>query len=317
MGQPTLTPPPQTLKGPSNHPLPVKGYFQGTLRLGDKEITQEVYVVRNLHQQLLGCPAIEALGLIVRAHAINRSWSVVDKFPELFTGFAKLKQPYMIQLRPHAVPFSQCMARRIPVPLLQLVKAELDRMERLGVIAKVTQPTDWCPGLVVVQKPNGKVRLCVDLTKLNESVRRERHPLPTVDQVLTQLTRATIFSKLDATSDFWQVPLAPESALLTFITPFGHYCFHRLPFGISSAPEIFQHQMSQMLAGLPGTVCMMDDVLVFGATQEEHDNNLKRLLRTIRESGMTLNPEKCEFSSNQVKFLAHQIDERGISSRAL
>ena len=77
MGQPTLTPPPQTLKGPSNHPLPVKGYFQGTLRLGDKESTQKVYVVQNLHQQLLGRPVIKALGLIVRAHAINRPRSVI------------------------------------------------------------------------------------------------------------------------------------------------------------------------------------------------------------------------------------------------
>ena len=151
MGQPTLAPPPETLKSPSNHPLLVKGYFQGTLRLGDKESTQEVYVVRNLHQQLLGRPAIKALGLIVRAHAINRSQSVVDKFPELFTGLGKLKKPYMIQLRPDAVPFSQCMARRIAVPQLQLVKAELGRIERLGVIAKVTQPTDWCVGFVVVQ----------------------------------------------------------------------------------------------------------------------------------------------------------------------
>ena len=127
---------------------------------------------------------------------------IVDKFPELFTGLGKLKKPYMIELHPDAVPFSQCMARRIAVPQLQLVKPELDRIERLGVIVKVTQPTDWCVGLVVVQKPNGKVRLCVDLTKLNESVRGERHPLPTVDQVLAQLTGATTFSKLDANSGF-------------------------------------------------------------------------------------------------------------------
>ena len=82
------------------------------------------------------------------------------------------------------------------------------------------QPTDWCAGMVVIPKPNGKVRMCVDLTKLNESVRLERHPLPSVDRVLAQLSGATIFSKLDANSGFWQVPLSPDSALLTtFITP--------------------------------------------------------------------------------------------------
>jgi hypothetical protein len=87
-------------------------------------------------------------------------------------------------------------------------------MEKLGVIATVEQPTDWCAGMVVVPKENGKVRICVDLTKLNESVRRERHPLLAVDQVLVQLSGATTFSKMDANSDFWQVPLSPESANL-------------------------------------------------------------------------------------------------------
>ena len=92
-------------------------------------------------------------------------------------------------------------------------------MEDLGVIAKVHKPTEWCAGMVVVPKANGKVRICVDLTNLNQSVRRERHPLPAVDQTLAQLAGAKVFSKLDANSGFWQIPLAPESAkLTTFIT---------------------------------------------------------------------------------------------------
>ena len=181
------------------------------------------------------------------------------------------------------------------------------------MIARVEQPTDWCAGLVVVQKPNRKVRLCVDLTKLNQSVQCERHPLPSVDQVLGQLAGANILSKLDTNSDFWQVPLAQESALLTtFITPFGCFCFHRLPFGISSAPEIFQRMMSQMLVGLPGTVCMMDDILVFGATQEEHDDHLRTVLKRIQELGMTLNADKCQFSQQRVKCLGHVVDSTGI-----
>ena len=113
---------------------------------------------------------------------------------------------------------------------------------------------------------------CVDLTKLNEIVCRERHLLPAVDEILAQLSGAKVFTKLDANSGFWQIKLAEESALLTtFITPFGRYCFNRVPFGITSAPEYFQKRMSQILAGLPGVVCMIDDTLVYGGTQEEHD----------------------------------------------
>ena len=110
-------------------------------------------------------------------------------------------------------------------------------MEQLGVM----EPTEWCAGLVVVPKQSGKVRICVDLTKLNENVCRERHPLPAVEQVLAQLSGATVFSILDANSGFWQIPLSEESArLTTFISPFGRFCFRQLPFGITSAPEHFQ-----------------------------------------------------------------------------
>ena len=90
--------------------------------------------------------------------------------------------------------------------------------------------------------PKGQVqyvRICVDLKPLNESVLREVHPIPTVDDILGELSAATVFSKLDANSGFWQIPLAAESRLLTtFITPFGRYCFNKLPFGVSSAPEL-------------------------------------------------------------------------------
>lgn len=114
-------------------------------------------------------------------------------------------------------------------------------MEESGVIAKVNQPTEWCCGMVVVPKANSRVRICVGLTRLNQSMRRERHPLPAVDQTLAMLAGARVFTKLDANSGFWQIPLAPESALLTmFITRFRRYHFHQLPFGISSAPEHFQ-----------------------------------------------------------------------------
>lgn len=114
-------------------------------------------------------------------------------------------------------------------------------MERIGVISKIDTPTDWCAGMVVVPKWSGEVRICVDLKPLNENVLREPHPMPKVDDTLALLAGATIFSKLDANSGFWQIPLAPESRpLTTFITPFGRYQFNKLPFEISCAPELFQ-----------------------------------------------------------------------------
>ena len=144
-------------------------------------------------------------------------------------------------------------------------------MEKLGVIVPVEEPTEWCSGMVVIPKPNGQVRICVDLTKLNKSIKRGRHPLQAVDQTLVQLAGAKVFTKLDANSGFWQIPLTPESQhLTTFITPFGRYCFTRMPFGITSAPEFFQREMSILLRGLEGVVCQIDDILIYGRNQQEH-----------------------------------------------
>eukprot|EP00731_Ephydatia_muelleri_P038245 Em0690g2a len=132
------------------------------------------------------------------------------------------------------------------------------------------------------------VRICVDLRPLNESVLRENFPLPKVDENLAQLSGATVFSKLDANCGFWQIPLAKHVQLLTtFITPFGRYCFTKLPFGISCAPELFQKRMSDILQDIEGKLCQMDDVLVFGSSQEEHDDRLKAVLKRIEEAEIT------------------------------
>ena len=161
------------------------------------------------------------------------------------------------------------------------------------MISKVTEPTEWCAGMVVVPKKSGKVRICVDLKPLNQSFLREVHPLPKVDDTLAQLSGAKVFSKLDANSGFWQIPLSQPSRLLTtFITPMGRYCFNKLPFGISSAPEHFQRRMSEILAGLEGVLCQMDDVLIFGRDQAEHDRRLEAVLTRIEKAGVTLNPQK-------------------------
>ena len=104
------------------------------------------------------------------------------------------------------------------------------------MISKVNDLTSWCAGMMVVPKPSGAVRICVDL---NESVLRQTHPIPKVDDTLAQLVGAALFSKLDTNSGFWQIPLAEDSCkLTTFITPFGRCCFNKQPFGISSARAI-------------------------------------------------------------------------------
>ena len=136
--------------------------------------------------------------------------------------------------------------------------------------------------------------------------------MPSVDENLAKLGDSKIFSKLDANSGFWQIPLDDESKLLTtFVTPFGRFCFNRLPFGISSAPEIFQRTMSKILEGSEGTLCQMDDVLIHGVDQSEHDGRVRAVLHRLQDAGLTLN-DKCEFSRSSIRFLAHIIDSSGL-----
>ena len=248
-----------------------------------------------------------------RAEIPKKEQVIRQRFPRLFTGLGNLGEEYHIKLKEVATPYLLYTPRNVPIPFRTKVHEELNQMEQMGVISKVSNPTPWCAGMVVVPKKSGQVRICVDLKPLNENVLREVHPIPKVDETLAQLAGATVFSKLDANSGFWQIPLHEESRLLTtFITPFGRYCFNKLPFGISSAPELFQRRMSAILEGLDGVLCQMDDVLIFGTTKEEHDFQMATALKRIQSAGVTLNPDKCEFRRSSVKFLGHLIDREGI-----
>ena len=303
----------RTLRGPDQTSLDVLGYFKAEMKHKGKSLYEDIYVIRNLGVSLLSRHASEGLNIVCFLGEIKEEFALQEDFPRLFSGLGKVKGEYHIKLMEGAQPYSVTTPRRIPLPLMPKVKEELKRLQNLGVIMPVDDPTDWCAPVVVIPKSNGQVRLCVDLTKLNQVVRRERHILPSVEQTLGQMAGAKIFSKLDANSGFHQIPLDKQSTLLTtFITPFGRFCYNRLPFGISSAPEYYQRMMSQVLDGLPGVACLMDDVIIFGTTLEEHDLRLKSTLQRLQTAGITLNTSKCEFRKSQIKFLGQVVGVNGI-----
>lgn len=316
---PRLSKPDRVLRGPDGSKLPVLGSFRTSLSTTGHRCSQRsVYVVRGLQLSLLGRPEIQALRLLRQLNAVTTNpapkGDVPELFPALFSGLGEFKGlPYKISLKENASPYSLAVPRRLPIPMTERVAQELKRMEKLGVIRKVEQPTDWCAGMVIVPKANGTIRICCDFTRLNESIRRERHVLPSVQHLLASIQRAQFFTKLDANSGFHQIPLDPSSQLLTtFITPFGRFCYCRLPFGISSAPEYFQKRMAQVLDDLEGVVCMIDDVLVFGKTEVEHDRRLNHVLKRLQNAGITLNKAKCAFRQTSIHFCGYVIDGNGV-----
>ena len=138
--------------------------------------------------------------------------------------------------------------------------------------------------------------------------------LPTLEDVLVKLSGARVFSKLDATSGFFQLPLDDESAkLTTFITPFGRYFYRRLPQGTTSAPEIFQRTVENILKDQPNTVSFFDDILIISNSDEEHTVHLGTAKKKLCDAGLKLNLEKCEERKKEIEFLGYQISEAGIS----
>ena len=136
-------------------------------------------------------------------------------------------------------------------------------MEKLGVISKVDKSTDWVSGMAVVEKPDGKLRICLDPRPLNKGIKRHYYPMPTLEEITARMAGAQYFAKLDAISGYWQIKVDEASAdLLTFSTPFGRYQFNRMPFGIRSASEIFQRIVERVIENVEGAMNFQDDILI-------------------------------------------------------
>jgi hypothetical protein len=312
--QTPLCRPTRILTGANSRILDVYGEAKVSLKSKSKVTAAVVSVMMGARKNLLGIQQIRELGLLAIVDAVcNESFDPIGEFSELFGGLGVMPETFRIELAEDTKPLRLFTPRSIPAGLRDKAKAELDSMLDQGVIQVVERPTEWCSGLTIAPKANGKIRMCVDLTMLNKGVAREIYPLPRVNEMLASLAEGNIFSKLDANSGFWQVKLDPESQpLTTFITPWGRFCFRRMPFGITSAPEFFQRSMEKILHGLPGVICLMDDVLVYGVNEKEHWARLRTVLQCISRSGMTLRKEKCEFGCREVKFLGHIISGVGV-----
>ena len=163
------------------------------------------------------------------------------------------------------------------------IEDELKRMEETGIIERVTEPTEWCEPMVLVQKSNVKLKICVDLRRLNSAVKNSRLVLPTLEDIAPKLAGTLYFSKLDTSSGLWQIPLHPDSAkLTTFMTPWGRFCFKRLAFGITSAPESFQYLISDLLYNREGCESIMDDIIVYGRPTKNMMKTYRTRLKSLR-----------------------------------
>ncbi len=237
---------------------------------------------------------------------------MISRFSECFRGMGLFPGEYHIELKADAEPVIH-PPRRVPFALHNKLENELKRMLDLDVIEKVDEPTDWVNNLVYVTKDNGDLRICLDPSDLNKGIKREHYYTRTLEEILPKLKNAKIFSKLDARSGYWNVKLdKPSKLLTTFNTPFGRFCFRRLPFGLVSAQDVFQKKIDQMLENVPGVVGIADDIVVYGDSDEEHDECLHQVLVATSQTGLALNPDKCIVKQPRIKFFGNYLTPEGI-----
>ena len=241
---------------------------------------------------------------------------ILADFKDVFEGLGHIGKA-SLTVDPDVTPVHHA-PRRIAVTLHQEVKAKLEELERKNILVKETEPTDWISSMVVVAKP-GKIRICLDPKDLNEAVKRPKYQMPTLEEVLPKLSKAKVFTTLDAKDGFYQISLDEASSkLTTFWTPFGRYRYLRMPFGISAAPEEFECKLHEHLSDLEGVAVLRDDILVIGSgdtlkeATEDHDKNLLQLLKRARKVHLKFNSKKLNLRKPQVKYMGHVLSSEGL-----
>ena len=202
---------------------------------------------------------------------------------------------------------------RVPETKRQQIAKEVQKMLLSNIIQPSASP--WSSPVLLLEKPNGEFRFCVDYRRLNEKTKKDAYPLPRIDETLDALGNAAWFSTLDLQSGFWQIPMkGADMEKTAFATHNGHWEFRVMPFGLANAPATFQRLMDLVLSGLHWTHCLvyLDDVIVFAPTEEEHLRRLDLVLGRISKAGLTLKPSKCHWMKSSVKFLGHIISGKGV-----
>ena len=244
----------------------------------------------------LGLESRENLKLIKRICSVESKENLfLFEFSDCFGEIGTLNKTHHIEIKGNFTPVVT-PARRIPHSLKPKVEKELKRMVDLDIIEPVDESTDWVNGLVIVEKPNEKLRICLNPRSLNQAIKREHLHLPTAEKLFSQMSGAKCFSKLDASSGYWQIKVDRESSnLLTFGTTIGRFRFKRLPYGIHSASEVFQKTFLSIISDIQGSANSQDDIVISGKILAEHDNRLRKVLLKVRESGLKLDMNKCQF----------------------
>ena len=197
-----------------------------------------------------------------------------------------------------------------------VIDEEIDKMLELGVIRPSN--SEWASPVTLVPKKDGTTRFCVDYRRLNSITVKDRYPLPLIQDVFDTLEGAKVFSTLDLTSGYWQLPVHDASIKKTaFVCHRGLFEFVRMPFGLCNAPSFFQRAMTKVLSQFIGKFCMpfLDDIVIFSKNEEEHAKHLAQVFEAMSAAGLTLKAKKCHFLREKLDLLGFVVSKDGVSAQ--
>ena len=348
IGKPKLEEPTQHFESASQHKLPILGSItlQTETAAHSKKSDNQKLLKFNVSElptlNLLGRNAIMQLGISVdtlledksanlRCHAIFEDLKpdhelqkacsqLCEEFPNLFKNeLGKLKDFELeVKFKTDAKPVF-CKPRAVPFALQEDLTQTFEAGIKRGVWQR-TQFNEYGTPVVPIRKPasQGKkaaLRVCGDYSvTVNSQLETHRHPIPTPEKLMQKLSGGYGFTKIDLADAYNQIPLGPETQKrLALSTNQGVLLQKRLPFGICSAPGYFQEIMDQLTSDLPGVAVYLDDILVSGATAQEHLENLKGLLKRLNSKGLRCRLEKCSFAQPYIEYLGHILSSKGIA----
>ena len=215
-----------------------------------------------------------------------------------------------IYVDPNAAP-RYYPARPVAYAFREMVEQELERLTRDGVLEPV-EVSEWAAPIVPVLKQDKRsVRIC--RVTVNPVSKLDRYPIPKMADLFAKLSKGKYFTKLDLSHAYQQIPLDEESKRYVVVnTQKGLFRYTRLPFGVASAPAIFQRVIDNLLQGIEGVVTYLDDILIAGSSEEQHLQMLDEVLGRLEKAGLRVKPKKCEFMRTSVTYLGHRVDESGL-----
>ncbi|KAK8583482.1 hypothetical protein V6N13_108843 [Hibiscus sabdariffa] len=252
-------------------------------------------------------------GSLSQIEEIRTVKEFLDVFSEELPGLPPDRDvEFEIETYPGSAPVSMAPYRMAPKELKEL-KVQLQELLDRGFIRPSSSP--WGASVLFVKKKDGSLRLCIDYRKLNKLTVKNKYPLPRIDDLFDQFRGATILSKIDLRSGYYQLKVKDSDVAKTAIrNRYGHYEFLVMPFGLTNAPAAFMDMMNRVFRPYLDqfVVVFIDDILIYSRSEAEHDEHLRIVLQTLRDHRLYAKWSKCEFWLKKITFLGHVVSAEGI-----